>query len=289
MFQFLYRLGAVLLDHVCHCDDTCQTAVFPEEKRCLAFPGKSGGSLLHLFRNISALTDEGQVPSCKHITPKSPAKPVPRHCLEIRHFQTARIPAVRCPIQSLFLCQRKNRLRQRMLALSFQCIGHAKQLFFRHTSLMPVLRCCGIRDQIRNPWLSAGDRSGLIQGNNLHLPGLFQGNRRLEHDSVLSAHAVPHHNRNRSRKTQGTGTADDQNRDSSGQGKSDTLAGCQPHQDRYDGNNNDGGDKDPGHPVSNLGNGGFCGRRITDHLDNLGKGRVLPDSDCLTAQEPGLV
>ena len=65
------------------------------------------------------------------------------------------------------------------------------------------------RKDISRYWLAFGNRSGLIQRDNVHLTGLFQGNRRLEHDTVTGTHTVAYHNSNRSRKSQSARATDD--------------------------------------------------------------------------------
>ncbi len=51
---------------------------------------------------------------------------------------------------------------------------------------------------------------------------------------------------------------------------------CQkPGRQRQQGEADDRRHEDAGNPVRNPGNGGLCGRRVADHLDDLGKCRIL--------------
>ena len=126
------------------------------------------------------------------------------------------------------------------------------------------------RKDIRNSRLSARDGSGLIERYNLHFSGLLQRDCRLEHNTVLSTHAVSDHDGYRSGKSERTRAADDQNRDRSRQRKADRLSGKQPHNQCHDRNSNDRRYKYAGDFVGNLGNRRLGRRGIADHLDDLG-------------------
>ena len=167
-----------------------------------------------------------------------------------------------------------------MLAFAFQGQGQLQQAFFREFSL---------GNQVRDLGGSRGDGSGFVQHHDLGLSGLFQGYGILKEDAVLGPYPVAHHNGHRRGKAQGAGAADDQHGNAPGQGKGKVPAQKQPHQGGHQGDAHHPGDKHPGDPVRNFGNGGLGGRCIRDHFDDLRQGGVLPHPAGFTAQEAGLV
>ena len=167
-----------------------------------------------------------------------------------------------------------------MLTLLLQAAGQRQKL---------LLTLCFCQDDIGHLRLAAGDGAGLIQCHNIHLARFLQGNRSLKHNAMLCAHAVAHHNGNRSRKPQCTRTADDQNGNAPGQRKAHALASQQPYNGCNDCNSNNSRYKHTGYPVGNLCDRRLGGSRITDHLDDLGQSRIFSDSDCLAADKAGLV
>ena len=162
----------------------------------------------------------------------------------------------------------------------FQCIGHGKQLF---------LPDAGRRQDVCHLRFAAGDGACLIQGNDIYFARLFQRDRCLEQDAVFRSHAVAHHDGHRCGQTQGAGTADHQHRDSSGKGKTDFLPGNQPDEQSENCDGNHRRHENAGHPVRHLGNGRFGGRRIADHLDDLGEGGIFAHPGSPAADEAGLI
>ena len=55
------------------------------------------------------------------------------------------------------------------------------------------------------------------------------------------------------------------------------------------GDGDDGGHKDAGYLIGDLGDGSFGGRGVADHLDDLGQGGVLAHAGGLALQEARLV
>ena len=180
----------------------------------------------------------------------------------------------------LFLCFCNNRPRQRMLALFLKGIRIGEKFFLCHACR---------RDHIRYLWLPAGNSPRLIQGNDLCLSRLFKRNRCLKHDPIFRPHPVSYHDRHRRGKPEGTGTAYDENRDSSCQREPDRLSRDQPHSDGHQGDPDDSRHKHAGYPVRHLSDGRFCRRGVTHHLDDLGEGRILSHPRRLAAEEAGLI
>ena len=106
---------------------------------------------------------------------------------------------------------------------------------------------------------------------------------------MLRTHAISHHDGYRSRKAQGTWTADDQHGNASRQSKSHALTGDQPHQNGYNGNRNHCRNENTRYLICNFGDRRLGGSRVADHLDDLGKSRVLANSCGAAADKTGLV
>ena len=169
---------------------------------------------------------------------------------------------------------------QWVLALSFQCISKSQKFFLRDT-------LC--RYHIRYFRFPACDGSGLIQSYDLHFTGLFQRYRRLEHDSVLCAHSVTNHNGNRCGKSQCTRAADDQYGYTSCKRVAESLSGKQPYDRRNYRDQDNHRYKYTGNFICNLRNRRFCRSRIADHLNDLRKCGIFPNSGCLAFEETGLI
>ena len=169
---------------------------------------------------------------------------------------------------------------QGVLALLLQGQGQAEEL---------LLTDAGGGQNICYLGLAAGDGAGLVQGNNVHFPGLLQGGGGFEQDAVLGAHAVAHHDSHRSRQTQGAGTADDQHGDAPGQGVAKGLAQQQPHHRGDYGDGDNGRNKHAGDLVGHLGDGRLGRGGVGDHLNDLGQGCVLSHPGGLALDKAGLV
>ena len=272
ILQFFYRLRAVFLDHIRHGNDPGKLSVPAEEKRRLSLFGQCFRPPADLTGDIRPAADKRKIAAADRLAVYCTGKPVARKGLEIFH------PGNRfCSCLSGF---GHNSPGKRMFALLFQRAGRGQQFFPGHA-------LC--RDHIRHPGLPAGDGPGFIQGNDLRLPCLLQGNRCLEHNAVLCPHPVAYHDGHRSRKSQGAGAADHQHGNSSGQRKARRLACDQPYRDGHKGDPDHRRDEYAGYPVRHLGDGRFCSRRITHHLDDLGKRRVLAHPGRLAFQETGLI
>ena len=161
-----------------------------------------------------------------------------------------------------------------------QPVGHPKQFFFCDP---------GCRNDIRYLWLPAGDRPSLVKCHDLHLACFFQGNGGLEHDPVLRSHSISYHDRYRRRQAQRARAADYQYRDSSCQCKSYTLSRNQPYQDGYHRYAYYRRHENAGYPVCHLGNRRFGGCRVADHLNDLGKGRILPHPGGLAPKKSRMI
>ena len=124
-----------------------------------------------------------------------------------------------CSFNPCFRSLCKHRLRQRVLTLLFQCQRNAKQFFFAEA-------LC--RNNVRHLRLTLGDGSCFVESCNLHFACLLQRNRRLEQYAFSCSDAAAHHDCHRSCQTQGTGTADHEYRNSSGQCESKSLSCYKP-------------------------------------------------------------
>ena len=272
ILEFFHSSRAVLFDHIRHSNNTDKLTIPAEEQRCFPLFGQPLCLFSYFLRDHGLFTDKCQVSARQTHSAQSSCQSVARNCMEIICFQRV--------IDFFRFCHCNDRAGKRMLALLFKGIGIRKQLCLRHTS--PGKDICHLR-------LSTGDRACLIQGDDLGLSGFFQGHRRLEHNAVLRAYSIAHHDCHRSRKPQGAGATDDKDRDSFCQSESDRLPRDQPYKNRHQGNNDDRWDKYPGYPVRHLCNGRLSRRRIAHHLDDLGECSVLAHPRCLAAQESGLV
>ena len=116
---------------------------------------------------------------------------------------------------------------QGMLGILLQGGGKLQQFFFGD-----ALR----REQVRDPGLPGGYGTGLVQGDDVHLPRLFLGDSGFEQDAVFGAHAAAHHDGHGGGQTQGAGTGDHKHRDGSGDREGKALAREQPHGQGEQGN-----------------------------------------------------
>ena len=106
---------------------------------------------------------------------------------------------------------------------------------------------------------------------------------------MFRSHSVAYHDGNRCGKSQRTGTADDQHRNTSCQRISHCLSCKQPYQCGHHCNGNDHWYKHAGYFICNLGNGCLGGSRITDHFDDLRKCSIFSYSCGFTLEKAGLV
>ena len=264
-------LGTVFLDDIRHCQDTDESSVTGEEQGSFSIFCILFCLFLRLGRNHRLFPKEEKIASGQ-----LPALPDSRQAIAGKGLEILRFS----PCQPPFLCQGQNGASQGMLTSSLQSSSHFQQFFFSHP-----LR----RTDIRHFGLTLGNGSRLIQGDNLHFPSLFQGAGGFEHDTMPSSQAITHHNSNRGGQAQGTGTADDQNRNSPGQGKAHFLPCQKPNKKGQKGDEEDCRNENAGHPVGYLGNRSLGSRRITDHLNDLGKSSILSHPCSLTAKVAGLV
>ena len=264
-------LGAVLLDDIGHGDNAHQLLVLAEEQgrltllRQLLRLGLDGGGDLRLG------LDELQVAGGELGAVELGGDAVAGQSLELGDLVGLHVPLL------AFL---HNGPGQGVLTLLLQGQGQAEEL---------LLTDAGGGQNICYLGLAAGDGAGLVQGNNVHFPGLLQGGGGFEQDAVLGAHAVAHHDSHRSRQTQGAGTADDQHGDAPGQGVAKGLAQQQPHHRGDYGDGDNGRNKHAGDLVGHLGDGRLGRGGVGDHLNDLGQGGVLSHPGGLALDKAGLV
>ena len=167
-----------------------------------------------------------------------------------------------------------------MLALLLQRGGQRQQLALGH-----ALR----GEDVGDLGLTAGDGASLIQRHDLGTASSLQRSGRFEEDAVLGTQAVAHHDGHRGGKAQRAGAADDQDGNAAGQCIAQLMAQQQPDDGGEHGNGDDGGYKEAGNGIGDLGDGGFGGGGVADHLNDLGQGGVLAHAGGLALQEARLV
>ena len=269
VLQLPNGLGAVRLHGVRHGDHSGENAVTGKEQRGLALLCQGMSLGRHIRRYADGTGNKLQAAAQQRFPLQLGAQAVSGQGLEIRYrigFHTSRGPLL------------QDGLGKRMLAFAFQGQGKLQQFI--------LLR---IADNIRHLGFSLGDGAGFVQNNDLRLSGLLQRDGRLKQNTVLGTHAVANHDGHRGSQAQGTGTADDQHGNATGQGKGKIPAQKQPDNGGRHRNGNNRRNKHTGDLFSNFRNGGLGCRRIGNHFDDLGKGGVLPYPTGPAAQEAGLI
>ncbi len=174
----------------------------------------------------------------------------------------------------------KDRFGKRMLALFFQGKCHGEEFLFRNS-------IC--REQICHFWLTTGDRTGFVQGNDLDFACFFKRNSGFEQDTVLGTHSVADHDRYRSGKSERAWTTDNENGNSAGKCIAEFMSGQKPDKRGENRDRDDCRHKNTGNTVCDLGDRSFGSSRVTYHFDDLGEGSVLADAGCFTFDKSGLV
>ena len=136
---------------------------------------------------------------------------------------------------------------------------------------------------------SGGDSAGLVEHDGLDLAGSFHRDGGLKEYPVLCTHAVADHYRDRRRKAEGAGAADNEHGYAAREREADAPAEQQPHnecddRDGYDCRDEHAGDLIGDLRYRRLGRGGFA-----DHFDDLAESRVLADAQCAAADIAVLV
>ena len=259
------RLRTVFLHCVRNGDDAGQFPIFRKVQAGLAFFRQMISLRRQILRHICRPADEipvapGQLQNAaaflRRRSPPERSQTVSGHCPEVFHGEgfCALLPG---PVH--------HRPGQRVLTLYLQRAGQSEQLFFC------IPRC---RNNIRHNRFSGRDGSGFVQGHRPDPAGFFQGSGGLEQNSVLRPQAVSHHDSHRRRQTQCTRTADHQHTDASGQGVPGASAQENPDDRHSQGRQQNRRNEDTGNPVCDLGDRRLGGRRITDHLNDLGQGGI---------------
>ena len=203
-------LRTIRLDDICNGDDAGEHTVPTEEERGFSVLGELFRSLFHLRRNRSVGLNESEVSAVECCAVLYGRQSVSGMHLKFLYFLRRKLR---------FLCFLQDCLCQRMLALSLQCIRQRKKLF---------LGCAVCRQEVGDLRGALCNGAGLVQCDHLYLAGFLQRLRRLEENLMFGANAVGNHNGNRSRQTEGAGTADNQYRDAACQRISHSLPCQQP-------------------------------------------------------------
>ena len=251
--QLAYSLGAVFFDDVCYRNDSDKFAVFCEEQRSFAVLSQSFRLLADCVGNFRSLCNVFQVAAGQDCAVQLSGQTAARYSLEVCHFQGI--------VHAAFFACLQNGAGQRMLALFLQGVGQLQKL-----RLIDAL----CRENVRSLRFAACDGSGLIQGYDLSLAGGLQGCCSLEHDAVFRAHSISYHDGYGRRQSQGTGTADNQYGDTSCQREAYALSCQQPDDNGHGCDADNCRYEDAGYPIRDLRDGRFRGRRVADHLDDLG-------------------
>ena len=180
----------------------------------------------------------------------------------------------------LFFSMFKNRFRERMFTFFLQGKCHGEKLLFGDS-------VC--REQISNFRLAAGDRTGLVQGNNLNLAGLFERNGSFEQDTIPGSHSIADHDRYRSSKSEGTWATDNENGDTAGKSIAKFVSGQKPDDRSNDCNRNNCRNKNTGNAVCDFGDRSFGSGGITHHFDDLRECGIFADTGCFAFDKSGLV
>ena len=136
-----------------------------------------------------------------------------------------------------------------MLAFLFQSEGGGKQRFL-------CTALCG--QQLHHLWLTARDRSGLIEGDDLHPSRFLKRLSCFEQNTVFRTDAATDHDGNRRRKPESARTTDDENGNAPCERISKGLPDKQPDEGRDDCDADHGGDEYARDPIRNFSDRCFC-------------------------------
>ena len=208
--QLLYGLGTVRLHAVGHGDDAQKFISPGEQKRCFALFCQRFRLFCHGIRHTDLPLHKAQA-SAEDIFPcNSGSYAVSGKGPEIFGNDSPDIPGFS------FL---HHGLCQRVFALLLQTGSISKEFLF--SDAFRRLHVCHHR-------CSAGNGARFVQGNHIHPARLFQGLGGFIEDTVFCSHSVAHHDGHRRCETQRTGAADDQHRDSTGDGKTEVFSRHHP-------------------------------------------------------------
>ena len=265
------RPGAVFLDHVRHGDDTEQTVAAGEEQRCLSGFGESTGGILDGGGDRYLFANEGGISSPQDLSVQSGRQTTAGEDGEVRHVMGDNA-SLACFLQD---CPGEG-----MLAFCFQGSGGGEKFIFAHAVS---------GEDIRYPGFTGGDGAGLIQHHDLGASRGLQRGGGLEENAVFGTYAVAHHNGYGRGQSQSAGTADDEDGYAPCQSESHGFADQKPYDGSHGGNTDHHRYEDAGYGIGNFGDGGFGGRRIADHLNDVGEGSVLAHSGGLARKKSGLI
>ena len=135
-----------------------------------------------------------------------------------------------------------------------------------------------------------GEGAGLVQHHGVDGVQSLQSLGGFDQDAVLRPLACPHHDGYGGGQAQGAGAGDDQDCHPGGEGPGDVIAaGHEPDQGGDGGDGHDHWDKDSGHFVGQLGDGGLGGGSLLHQTDHLGQGGVLAHPAGLKGEGAGAV
>ena len=210
ILKLFYCLCTVRFDHIGNGNDSKKLSVFCKKKRCFSCCGKLLSLVHKRQRDVCQSADVFHASTNKSGSAKLCGKPVAWKSLEFCDFLGCKTKAC---------CFFQNGFRKRVLALFLKGVGKGEKIVLRHT-------IC--RENVSNLRLTACDGSGFVKGYDLNLSGFLKGDGCFEKDTVFGTHSVSNHNGNRSGKSKGAWTADDQNGNSSCKGVTEFVACEQP-------------------------------------------------------------
>ena len=185
-------LRAVLLDGICHRDNTQQTTCAAKEEGRFTLRSQCSSPRLQRSRDSDLCANKSSVAAKDLLTLQLGGKAVARQGGKIGD---------RGQRQLLFLRIGQHCPRQRVLAAALQRGCQCEQFGLGHARS---------GQQVGDSGLAAGDGAGLVQCHDAGTPGLLQRRSGLEQDAVFRTQAVAHHDSHRRCKSQRTGAADDQ-------------------------------------------------------------------------------
>ena len=264
-------LRAVLLDGICHRDNTQQTACTAKEQGRFTLRSQCSSLRLQRSRDSDLCANKSSVAAKDLLTLQLGGKAVARQGGKIGN---------RGQRQLLFLCIGQHCPRQRVLAAALQRGRQREQLGLGHARS---------GQKVGDGRFAAGDGAGLVQRHDAGTPGLLQRRSGLEQNAVLRTQAVAYHNSHRRCKPQRTGAADDQHRDAPRQRVAYIPPQQQPDKGCDHCNADDRRHEKAGYGIRDLSNGGFGGGGIADHADDLCQRGVLAHTGSTALQIAGLI
>ena len=262
---------AVLLDDVGHGDYADELIVLRKEQRGLAVLGERFGVLSDGSGYLAHGAYELVIAACELAAVERGGEAVARQGRELAYFGGADVG---------FLGLLQYRAGKRMLALLFKRVSHRDKL---------VLAYALGGQYIGHLGFAGGYRAGLVEGDDIHLARFLKRDGGFEQYALLGALAVADHYGDGRRKTKRAGAAYDKHRNAACKGEPYVASDDEPYRCGYHRNADDHGNEHARNLIGDLRDGRLRGGGVADHLDDLGKRRILAHTGGLAFDEAGLV